>query len=171
MGRMRSFLVVAFVAAASTLLLSAPTAAQDDEPVEDGVHFAIVGFGDKTCTDGTGTLITGNTAGYAGGGLDGRSLVLTDSTIDINSAGYAGGGALISNSDGSAVAYALWKLEDRGPMFIDPGDKVYAGMIVGEHAKGPDLEINVLKGKQLTNIRAAGKDDAVQLTPPIRRSA
>ena len=77
-------------------------------------------------------------------------------------------GALISNSDGQAVAYALWKLEDRGPMFIEPGAKVYAGMIVGEHAKGPDLEINVLKGKQLTNIRAAGKDDAVQLTPPIR---
>ncbi len=77
-------------------------------------------------------------------------------------------GALISNSDGSAVAYALWKLEDRGPMFIDPGAKVYAGMIVGEHTKGTDLEINVLKGKQLTNIRAAGKDDAVQLTPPVR---
>jgi GTP-binding protein len=77
-------------------------------------------------------------------------------------------GALISNSDGVAVAYALWKLEDRGPMFIDPGQKVYAGMIVGEHTRGNDLEINVLKGKQLTNIRAAGKDDAVQLTPPIR---
>ena len=75
---------------------------------------------------------------------------------------------MISNSDGVAVAYALWKLEDRGPMFIDPGAKVYAGMIVGEHSKGPDLEINVLKGKQLTNIRAAGKDDAVQLTPPLR---
>jgi GTP-binding protein len=77
-------------------------------------------------------------------------------------------GALISNSDGVAVAYALWKLEDRGPMFIEPGAKVYAGMIVGEHTRGNDLEINVLKGKQLTNIRAAGKDDAVQLTPPIR---
>ncbi|MGI9462953.1 MAG: translational GTPase TypA, partial [Aestuariivirgaceae bacterium] len=77
-------------------------------------------------------------------------------------------GALISNSDGVSVAYALWKLEDRGPMFIDPGNKVYAGMIVGEHTKGNDLEINVLKGKQLTNIRASGKDDAVQLTPPIR---
>ena len=53
-------------------------------------------------------------------------------------------------------------------MFIEPGAKVYAGMIVGEHTRGNDLEINVLKGKQLTNIRAAGKDDAVQLTPPIR---
>jgi GTP-binding protein len=77
-------------------------------------------------------------------------------------------GALISNSDGVAVAYALWKLEDRGPMFIDPGSRVYAGMIVGEHTRGNDLEINVLKAKQLTNIRAAGKDDAVLLTPPIR---
>ena len=77
-------------------------------------------------------------------------------------------GALISNSDGVAVAYALWKLEDRGPMFIDPGSRVYAGMIVGEHTRGNDLEINVLKAKQLTNIRAAGKDDAVLLTPPIK---
>ncbi len=77
-------------------------------------------------------------------------------------------GALISNSAGVAVAYALWKLEDRGPMFIEPGAKVYAGMVVGEHTRGNDLEINVLKGKQLTNIRAAGKDDAVQLTPPIK---
>ena len=77
-------------------------------------------------------------------------------------------GTLISNSDGVSVAYALWKLEDRGPMFIDPGMKVYAGMIVGEHTRGNDLEINVLKGKQLTNVRASGKDDAVQLTPPIR---
>ena len=76
-------------------------------------------------------------------------------------------GALIANSDGISVAYALWKLEDRGPMFIDPGSKVYAGMIVGEHTRGNDLEINVLKGKQLTNIRASGKDDAVALTPPI----
>ena len=77
-------------------------------------------------------------------------------------------GVLISNSDGVSVAYAMWKLEDRGPMFIEPGVKVYAGMIVGEHTRGNDLEINVLKGKQLINIRAAGKDDAVQLTPPIK---
>ncbi|MEM9470404.1 MAG: translational GTPase TypA [Pseudomonadota bacterium] len=77
-------------------------------------------------------------------------------------------GVLLSNSDGEAVAYALWKLEDRGPMFIEPGMKVYNGMIVGEHTRGNDLEINVLKAKQLTNMRAAGKDDAVLLTPPIR---
>src|SRR5215510_8211316 len=69
---------------------------------------------------------------------------------------------------GDAVAYAMWKLEDRGPMMIEPGWKVYRGMIVGEHTRDNDLEINVLKGKQLTNIRAAGKDEAVRLTPPIR---
>jgi GTP-binding protein len=79
-------------------------------------------------------------------------------------------GVLISNGDGEAVAYAMWNLEERGPMFIDPGVKVYRGMIVGEHTRGNDLEVNVLKGKQLTNIRAAGKDDAVKLTPPIRMS-
>ena len=77
-------------------------------------------------------------------------------------------GVLLSNGDGEAVAYALWKLEDRGPMFIEPGMKVYNGMIVGEHTRGNDLEINVLKAKQLTNMRASGKDDAVLLTPPIR---
>lgn len=77
-------------------------------------------------------------------------------------------GMLISNGDGEAVAYALWNLEDRGPMMIEPGWRVYQGMIVGEHSRGNDLEVNVLKGKQLTNIRAAGKDEAVRLTPPIR---
>ena len=75
-------------------------------------------------------------------------------------------GVLISNGDGEAVAYALWNLEDRGPIMIDPGTKVYRGMIVGEHSRDNDLEVNVLKGKQLTNIRAAGKDEAVRLTPP-----
>ncbi len=77
-------------------------------------------------------------------------------------------GVLISNDAGESVAYAMWKLEDRGPMMIDPGVKVYRGMIVGEHTRENDLEINILKGKQLTNIRAAGKDEAVKLTPPIR---
>lgn len=76
-------------------------------------------------------------------------------------------GVLISNGEGSAVAFALWNLEDRGPMFISPGTKVYHGMICGEHTRGNDLEVNVLKGKQLTNMRASGKDDAVQLTTPI----
>ncbi|ADZ68658.1 translational GTPase TypA [Polymorphum gilvum] len=79
-------------------------------------------------------------------------------------------GVLISNGDGEAVAYALFNLEDRGPMMIDPGTKVYQGMIIGEHTRGNDLEVNVLKGKQLTNIRAAGKDDAVKLTTPMRLS-
>ena len=77
-------------------------------------------------------------------------------------------GVLISNDAGESVAYAMWKLEDRGPMMIEPGCKVYQGMIVGQHTRDNDLEINVLKGKQLTNIRAAGKDEAVRLTPPIR---
>jgi GTP-binding protein len=77
-------------------------------------------------------------------------------------------GVLISNEQGEAVAYALWNLEDRGPMVIDPGVKVYQGMIIGIHSRDNDLEVNVLKGKKLTNIRAAGKDEAVKLTPPIR---
>ncbi len=77
-------------------------------------------------------------------------------------------GVLISNDQGDAVAYAMWKLEDRGPMMIEPGWKVYRGMIVGEHTRDNDLEINVLKGKQLTNIRTTSKDEAVRLTPPIR---
>ncbi len=75
-------------------------------------------------------------------------------------------GVLLSNGTGEAVAYALFNLEDRGPMMIDPGTKVYPGMIIGEHTRGNDLEVNVLKGKQLTNVRAAGKDDAVKLTTP-----
>jgi len=77
-------------------------------------------------------------------------------------------GVLISTDGGEAVAYALWNLEDRGPMMIEPGWKVYRGMIVGEHTRGSDLEVNVLKGKKLTNIRTHAKDEAVRLTPPIR---
>jgi GTP-binding protein len=72
------------------------------------------------------------------------------------------------DGQGEAVAYALFNLEDRGPMMIDPGTKVYPGMIIGEHTRDNDLEVNVLKGKKLTNIRSAGKDDAVKLTTPIR---
>ncbi|MSP75519.1 MAG: translational GTPase TypA [Rhodospirillaceae bacterium] len=79
-------------------------------------------------------------------------------------------GALIANAPGNAVMYAMWNLEERGPMFIDPGVPVYMGMIIGEHSRGNDLEVNVLKGKQLTNIRAAGKDEAVRLTPPRKMS-
>ena len=77
-------------------------------------------------------------------------------------------GVLISNDQGEAVSYAMWKLEDCGPMMIEPGWKVYRGMIVGEHTRDNDLEINVLKGKQLTNIHTQSKDEAVRLTPPIR---
>jgi GTP-binding protein len=77
-------------------------------------------------------------------------------------------GVLISNSTGVAVAYALWNLEERGPMMIDPGVDVYEGMIIGEHSKDNDLEVNPLKGKQLTNIRTTSKDEAVRLTPPKR---
>ncbi|PWV98268.1 GTP-binding protein TypA/BipA [Hoeflea marina] len=77
-------------------------------------------------------------------------------------------GVLLSNQSGEAVAYAMFNLEDRGAMIIEPGEKVYAGMIIGIHTRDNDLELNVLKGKQLTNIRSAGKDEAVKLTPPIR---
>jgi GTP-binding protein len=79
-------------------------------------------------------------------------------------------GALLSNADGEAVAYAIFNLQDRGPMFIEHGTRVYAGMIVGEHTRANDLELNVIKGKKLTNVRASGKDEAVVLTPPIRMS-
>ena len=77
-------------------------------------------------------------------------------------------GVLISTDAGESVAYALWNLEDRGPMMIEPGTKVYQGMIVGEHTRDNDLEVNVLKGKKLTNIRTHSKDEAVRLTPPMR---
>ncbi len=79
-------------------------------------------------------------------------------------------GALISNGQGTTVAYAIWNLQDRGPMMIGAGTKVYRGMIIGEHTRGNDLEVNVLKGKQLTNIRAAGKDEAVRLITPMAMS-
>lgn len=75
-------------------------------------------------------------------------------------------GVLISMANGKAAPYALFNLEDRGVMFIEPTEEVYIGMIVGENAKANDLEVNVIKGKQLTNVRASGKDDAVRCTPP-----
>ncbi len=77
-------------------------------------------------------------------------------------------GALISTGDGEAVGYALHNLEERGILFVEPGERVYRGMIVGEHSRNNDLEVNPLKAKQLTNIRAAGKDDAIRLTPARR---
>jgi len=75
-------------------------------------------------------------------------------------------GVLISNGDGNAVAYALWNLEDRGPMFITPGAAIYQGMIIGEHNRENDLEVNALKAKQLSNIRTTSKDEAIRLTTP-----
>jgi GTP-binding protein len=77
-------------------------------------------------------------------------------------------GALISAEQGEAVAYALWKLQDRGRMFVSPGDRLYEGMVIGIHTRDNDLMINPIKGKQLTNVRASGKDDAILLTPPIQ---
>ncbi|MGB9093424.1 MAG: translational GTPase TypA [Gallionella sp.] len=77
-------------------------------------------------------------------------------------------GVLISAEQGEAVAYALWKLEDRGRMFVTPGDKLYEGMVIGIHSRDNDLVVNPIKGKQLTNVRASGTDEAVRLTPPVR---
>ena len=77
-------------------------------------------------------------------------------------------GVLISAEHGEAVAYALWKLEDRGRMFVSPGDKLYEGMIIGVNSRDNDLVVNPIKGKQLTNVRSSGTDEAVRLTPPIR---
>lgn len=76
-------------------------------------------------------------------------------------------GVLISSEPGEAVAYALWKLQDRGRMFVVPGDRVYEGMVIGIHSRDNDLVVNPIKGKQLTNVRASGKDEAVALSPPV----
>jgi GTP-binding protein len=79
-------------------------------------------------------------------------------------------GVLISQDDGDAVAYALWKLQDRGRMFVSPGDPLYEGMVIGIHSRDNDLVVNPIKGKQLTNVRASGTDEAVRLVPPIQLS-
>src|SRR6516165_648496 len=79
-------------------------------------------------------------------------------------------GGLISTENGEAVHYALFYIQERGALFVNPGDKVYVGLILGENARGSDLEVNPIKEKKLTNIRAAGKDDAMLLTPPRRMS-
>jgi GTP-binding protein len=76
-------------------------------------------------------------------------------------------GVLISQDDGEAVAYALWKLQDRGRMFVSPGDALYEGMVIGIHSRDNDLVVNPIKGKQLTNVRASGTDEAVRLVPPV----
>ncbi|MPZ55582.1 MAG: translational GTPase TypA [Rhizobiales bacterium] len=114
----------------------------------------LIGYQSELLTDTRGTAIMNRLFhGYAPhkGEIEGRR-----------------NGVLIANESGDAVAYALWNLEDRGPMMIEPGWKVYPGMIVGEHTRGNDLVVNVLKGKKLTNIRTTSKDEAVRLTPPIR---
>ncbi|GGL42776.1 GTP-binding protein TypA [Caulobacter sp. Root656] len=77
-------------------------------------------------------------------------------------------GVLISNSDGETAAYALWNLEERGTMFVGAGEKTYLGMIIGENARQDDLDVNPMKAKQLTNVRASGKDESIRLTPPRR---
>ncbi|WP_026685457.1 translational GTPase TypA [Azovibrio restrictus] len=77
-------------------------------------------------------------------------------------------GVLVSQENGDAVAYALWKLQDRGRMFVNPGEKLYEGMIIGIHSRENDLVVNPVKGKQLTNVRASGTDEAVRLVPPVQ---
>ena len=77
-------------------------------------------------------------------------------------------GVLVSNSDGETASYALWNLEERGTMFVGAGEKTYQGMIIGENARADDLDVNPMKAKQLTNVRASGKDEAIRLTPPRR---
>ena len=77
-------------------------------------------------------------------------------------------GVLVSNEQGEAVAYALWYIQERGRLFVSPGEKLYEGMIIGIHSRENDLVVNPIKTKKLTNIRAAGKDDAILLTPPIQ---
>ena len=79
-------------------------------------------------------------------------------------------GVLVSNGDGETAAFALWNLEERGVMFVGAGEKTYQGMIIGENSRWDDLDVNPMKAKQLNNIRAAGKDEAVRLTPPRRPS-
>ncbi|MEX3606763.1 MAG: translational GTPase TypA [Burkholderia sp.] len=86
------------------------------------------------------------------------------------SVGERRNGVLISQDDGAAVAYALWKLQDRGRMFVKPGDSLYEGMIIGIHSRDNDLVVNPIKGKQLTNVRASGTDEAVRLVPPVQMS-
>ena len=112
----------------------------------------LIGYHSEFLTDTRGTGIMNRLfAGYGpwNGPLEGRR-----------------NGSLISNSDGEAVQYSLWYLQERGVLFVDPGEKLYIGMILGEHSRDSDLEVNAIKEKKLTNIRAAGKDEAMLLIPP-----
>ncbi len=116
----------------------------------------LIGYYGEFLTDTRGTGIMNRIfAGYGAwkGTLEGRR-----------------NGSLISTEGGAAIHYALWYLQERGTLFVDPGDKVYEGMILGEHSRGSDLDVNPIKEKKLTNIRAAGKDDAMLLIPPRRMS-
>jgi GTP-binding protein len=116
----------------------------------------LIGYHGEFLTDTRGTgLMNRSFAGYGPwkGPIEGRR-----------------NGVLISNGLGETVAYALWYLEERGPLFVGAGVKTYEGMIIGEHSRGNDLEVNPLKAKQLTNIRASGKDEAVRLTTPRKMS-
>ncbi|TAN46271.1 MAG: translational GTPase TypA [Rhodospirillales bacterium] len=116
----------------------------------------LIGYHGEFLTDTRGTgLMNRSFAGYAPwkGVIEGRR-----------------NGVLISNGLGETVAYGLWYLEERGPLFVGAGVKTYEGMIIGEHSRGNDLEVNCLKAKQLTNIRASGKDEAVRLTTPRKMS-
>jgi len=113
----------------------------------------LIGYHGEFLTDTRGTgVINRMFHGYASykGAIEGRR-----------------NGVLISTGEGEAVAYALWYLEERGKLFAIPGTKVYQGMIVGEHSRGNDLDVNPLKAKQLTNIRTHSKDEAVRLTPIV----
>ncbi len=79
-------------------------------------------------------------------------------------------GSLVSSEQGQALAYAIDRLQDRGRFFIEPGDEVYRGQVIGEHTRGNDLDINVIKGKKLNNMRASGSDDAAKIAPKIEFS-
>ena len=89
-------------------------------------------------------------------------------TIKTGDVGERRSGVIISQDDGAAVAYALWKIQERGRLFVNPGDELYEGMIIGEHSRENDIVVNPIRGKQLTNIRASGSDEAIRLVPPVK---
>jgi GTP-binding protein len=114
----------------------------------------LIGYHGEFLTDTRGTGIMNrlfHSYGAYRGPIEGRRL-----------------GVLISTENGDAVAYALWKIQERGAIMVEPGEKLYVGMIIGQHSRDNDLDVNPVKGKQLTNMRASGKDEAVTLTTPIR---
>jgi GTP-binding protein len=116
----------------------------------------LIGYHDEFLTDTRGTGVMNRLfAGYGPwkGTMEGRR-----------------NGSLISTENGETIHYALWYLQERGELFVNPGEKVYVGMILGEHSRGSDLEVNPIKEKKLTNVRAAGKDEAMLLIPPRRMS-